>query len=150
MTFELRTGVEPSSLVPEIRRAVQRVDPDLASSRVKSQRQQIAEAIALPRTLATVTTACGAVGLLLACLGLYGLVSFDVAQRTGEIGIRMALGARHADVIQLVLRELLGVVGLGVAARLGLAVVVATATLAGYLPARRACRVDPGRALRSE
>ena len=177
MTFEVRTALEPLSLVPSVQQAVQRVDPTLALSRVTSQEQQIQETIAQPNTLAVITSAFGIVGLLLACIGLYGIVSFDVTRRTQEIGIRMALGAQRVDVVRLVLREMAGVMliggGIGLACALGatllarnlffgvalsnpLAMVAATLLLAiagglaGYLPARRAVRLDPTQALRCD
>jgi ABC-type antimicrobial peptide transport system permease subunit len=119
----------------------------------------------------------GFLALLLACVGLYGLMSYAVTQRTNEIGIRMALGAQVQDVLWMVMREVLMMIGVGIAvgmpaaiaaARLiasllyGLApfdpvtlviapfVLLVTATLAGYFPARRAMKVDPMVALRCE
>ena len=177
MTFEVRTEVEPLSLIPAVQQAVRQVDPALALAGMKSQEQQIAETIELPRTLALVTSACGIVGVLLACIGLYGIVSFDVTRRTSEIGIRMALGARRADVVRLVLRETVVVVAIGAAIGLmaavaaiisarslfygvalsnPIAVVVAAAVLvsaagvASFVPARRAAALDPTKALRYE
>ncbi len=177
MTFALRTAGEPLALAPAVRQAVGRVDPGLSVTGVKTQERQIRETIALPAALATVTSGFGIVALGLACLGLYGTVSFDVARRTREIGIRMALGARRPDVIRFVLGEMGTVVALG--AGLGWAVAVAASTVvrgvlfhvapanpvamggatlilavaagvAGYVPARRASSVDPTQALRHE
>ena len=175
MTFEVRTALDPLSLVPPVQRAVQRVDPTLSLSSVKSQEQQIQETIALPNTLAVVTSAFGIVGLLLACIGLYGIVSFDVTRRTQEIGIRMALGAQPVDVVRLVLREMAGMMLIGGGIGLPCALVTTVLArnlffgvalsnplamfaaillltiaggLAGYLPARRALRLDPTQALR--
>jgi ABC-type antimicrobial peptide transport system permease subunit len=177
MTLEIRTAGDPMALVPAIRQAVAQVDRSIVLSRVKSQAQQIQETIARPRAFALVTGACSIVGLALACLGLYGIISFDVTRRTREIGIRMALGARQSAVIRLVLREVALVVligaGFGVvlsiaatsAARgvlfgiapgsplavvAGVIVLTLAAGAAGYLPARRASGVDPTEALRSE
>jgi ABC-type antimicrobial peptide transport system permease subunit len=177
MTFEVRTALDPLSLVPAIQQAVERVDRALPLSRVKTQQQQIEETIALPNTFAFVTSAFGVVGLVLACIGLYGIVSFNVMRRTNEIGIRMALGAQRSDVVRLVLRETTSVVLIGAGVGLALALVatkvarnlffgvalsnpiaIVSATLllaiaaglAGYLPARRASGLDPTQALRYE
>ena len=177
MTLEIRTAADPMTLVPAIRQAITQVDRSIVVSRVKSQAQQIQQTIARPRAFALVTSACSMVGLALACLGLYGIVSFDVTRRTREIGIRMALGARQSDVIRLVLREVAVVVLIGVglgavlsitattavrgvlfgiapgsplATVVGVVVLTLAAAAAGYLPARRASSVDPTEALRSE
>jgi predicted permease len=177
MTFEVRTEVEPLSLVPAVQQAVRRVDPALALAAMKSQEQQIGETIERPRTLALVTSACGVVGVLLACIGLYGIVSFDVTRRTSEIGIRMALGARRSDVVRLVLRETAVVVAVGtgigliaavaaiisarslfygvslanpIAVVAAAALLIAAAGVASFLPARRAAALDPTKALRYE
>jgi predicted permease len=177
MTLEIRTASDPMTLVPAIRQAITQVDRSIVVSRMKSQAQQIQETIARPRAFALVTSACSLVGLALACLGLYGIVSFDVTRRTREIGIRMALGARQSDVIRFMLREVAVVVLIGVglgavlsiaatsAARgvlfgiapgsplatvVGVVVLTLAAGVAGYLPARRASSVDPTEALRNE
>jgi predicted permease len=177
MTLEIRTAADPMTLVPAIRQAIAQVDRSIVVSRVKSEAQQIQETIARPRAFALVTSACSIVGLALACLGLYGIVSFDVTRRTREIGIRMALGARQSEVIRFMLREVAVVVliGVGLGAVLSIAATGAArgvlfgiapgsplATVAGvvvltlaagaavYLPARRASTIDPTEALRSE
>jgi predicted permease len=177
MTFEVRTAVDPLTVVPAIQQAIHRVDRSLSMANVKTQEQQIQATIALPRTFAIVTTAFGLLGLTLACLGLYGIVSFDVTRRTREIGIRMALGAERSAVIRFVLRDMAAVVligaGLGVAfaiaatgaarnllfgvapgspiAMIAAALVLAVAAgIAGYVPARRASNLDPTHALRQE
>jgi predicted permease len=177
MTLEIRTAADPMTVVPAVRQAIAQVDRSIVVSRVKSQAQQIQETIARPRAFALVTTASSVVGLALACLGLYGIVSFDVTRRTREIGIRMALGARPSDVIRIMLREVAVVVLIGVslgavlstaatnAARdvlfgiapgsplatvVGIIVLTLAAGAAGYLPARRASSVDPTKTLRSE
>ena len=113
MTFELRTAVEPSGLVPLVREAVKRTVPGVAVLNVKTQDQQIAETIARPRALAAATSVFSAVGLFLACFGIYGVVSHDVTRRTREIGIRIALGARTGDLLRLVLTEVLVVAATG-------------------------------------
>src|SRR5262249_42396281 len=129
------------------------------------------------RMITRLSSFFGLLALMLACLGLYGIMSYNVAGRTSEIGIRMALGAEARDVIWLVLRETLIMVSIGVAAgvpamlgatrlissqlygltpadpvsiSLAILLLLAVATLAGYVPARRASRVDPMIALRYE
>ena len=129
------------------------------------------------RLLATISSFFGALALLLACLGLYGLMAYAVARRTSEIGIRMALGARRRTIIGLILRETVWLLLAGIAAGIPLAawlsgytksllfgiapadpviiaasvaLLISVAVLAGFLPARRASRIDPMVALRYE
>jgi ABC-type antimicrobial peptide transport system permease subunit len=145
--------------------------------RVRTQEEQIAETIREPRLFAALTAVAGAIGLFLACLGLYGVVSYDARRRTSEIGVRLALGAQRSDVLRLVLRQTMWVVTIGTAVGLVLAasgsrllgnqlfgvqpfdisamasatgILVAIAGLAAFLPARRAARLDPTQALRHE
>ena len=113
MTFAVRTAVEPLALVPSVREVVKRTAPGVAVLNVKTQDQQIADTIARPRALAAATTVFGAVALLLACIGIYGVVSHAVTQRTREFGIRMALGARTGDLVRLVLAQVLVVAATG-------------------------------------
>jgi predicted lysophospholipase L1 biosynthesis ABC-type transport system permease subunit len=113
MTFAVRTAVEPLALVPPVREVVTRTVPGVAVLNVKTQDQQIAETIARPRALAAATSVFSAVGLLLACVGIYGVVAHDVTRRTREIGIRMALGARAGDLVRLVLTQVLLVAATG-------------------------------------
>jgi ABC-type antimicrobial peptide transport system permease subunit len=94
---------------------------------MKTQRQQIAETISVPRTMTLLMAGSGVVALLLACVGLYGIVSYDAARRTNEIGIRMALGAQRSDVFRLVTRQTLISVMMGAAA--GMALVLAASRL---------------------
>ena len=177
MTVEVRTASEPSALVPAIREAIRLIDASLPLVDMKTQRQQMAETIGVPRTIALLTAVSGVVALLLACIGLYGLVSYDATRRTNEIGIRMALGARRTDVFRLVVRRTLIVVVIGAAAGVGLALIgsrfiegllfgvrpsdpltiasvvillMTVAFFAAYVPARRASRLDPAHALRYE
>jgi len=156
---------------------VRSLDPNLPVFNVKTFAEQINESVSRERLVALLSSFFGLFALLLACLGLYGVMAYAVAGRTREIGVRMALGARAGNVLWLVLREtlLLALIGiaLGLPAAListrltkellfGLSpndpltialatlVMIAIAALAGYLPARRAAQVDPLIALRHE
>jgi len=175
-SFELRyrTG---ANLVDQVRREVAAVDRSLPIFRIKTLRAQAEDELLRERLLATLSTFFGALALLLACLGLYGLMAYAVARRTGEVGIRMALGAGRGHVMWLVLRETFFLALAGIAAGIPLALwtaryaksllfeidtadpvtiavtvtaLIAVAALAGYIPARRATRVDPMVALRYE
>jgi predicted permease len=177
MTVEVRTAPNPMTVASAIRQAVRDTDPTISLVEMKTQRQQIAQTIGKPRAFAALTTVSGMIGLLLACIGLYGVVSYETIRRTREIGIRMALGARRSDVLRLVMRQTIVVVTIGagigigfalVASRLirgllfgvgpsdpfaigsAVAVLLVVALAASYLPARRAMRVDPMVALRYE
>jgi predicted permease len=177
MTVEVRTASNPMTVASAIRDAVRRTDPTIPLAEMKTQRQQMSETIGKPRAFAVLTAASGMVGLLLACIGLYGVVSYETIRRTQEIGIRIALGARRSDVLRLVMRQTVAVVtigaGIGIALALAasrliesvlfgiaptdpvaigsaLAVLIAVALTAAYLPARRASGLDPTKALRYE
>jgi predicted permease len=176
-TFEVRTSSDPLALVQRIREAVRTIDPNLPLTNVSTQVEQIENRLQQERLFAQAYALFGGLALLLAAVGLFGLMSYSVARRTNEIGIRMALGARREDVVRLVMSESMVLVAVGVviglaaafAARrlvqallFGLAptdvasIAAATATMvivsaiAGYLPARRASRVDAMVALRYE
>jgi len=173
----VRTISEPAGLAGLIRRAVAEVDRDIAVMDLKTHVQQIDETLGQERLFARLLVMFGAFALLLAPIGLYGITSYAVARRTGEIGIRLAVGARPAEVLWMVLRQvvLLAVVGFAAgipasiaASRLvrsllfGLefgdplalsgaaALMLAVALAAGYLPARRASRMHPLSAIGSE
>jgi len=176
VSFEMRYR-SAANLLDEARREVASVDPNLPVFRAKTLAQQSSQSLLRERLLATVSSFFGGLALLLACLGLYGLMAYSVARRAGEIGIRMALGARRDHILRLVLREtfwltLAGIAtglplalwaarytqallfGIGSADPLTIAATIAllmgVAALAGYIPARRALRVDPMTALRCE
>lgn len=176
-TFIVRSSGNPTALTASIRDAVREVDSNLPIFDVKTQSQQADESLVQERMFATLASFFGVLALLLACVGLYGVMSYGVARRTNEIGIRMALGATATRVTRMVMRETMLVVTIGVAIGLGAAVattrlvaarlfglaptdpltvsfavvlMIAVAALAGYIPARRAARVDPMIALRYE
>jgi predicted permease len=175
--FAVRTAIEPGGMIASVRQAVREVDSNLPLFDIKTQSEQAEQSIAQERLFAQLTGAFGLLALLLSAIGLYGVLSYSVARRTAEIGIRMALGAERWDVISMIMRSVMILVLLGVALGLGgalaatrmisgmlygitptdpwtivLAVLVlmAVAMLAGFLPARRASRVDPLAALRYE
>jgi predicted permease len=175
--FELRTAADPSSFIPAVREVVNQADKNLPLFQVRTQTERIEEMLVQERVVARLSSFFGILAMLLACIGLYGLLSYEVARRTREIGIRMALGAERPDVTRLILVHgfwlaLVGVL-VGVAGGLALTRVMtsllfgvkptdlptylavslllgAVALLASYIPARRATQVDPMVALRYE
>jgi len=175
--FEVRTAGSGASAIGGIREAVRQIDPNLPVTDVSTQLEQVERRFLQEKVFAQAYALFGGLALVLASIGLFGLMSYNVARRTNEIGIRMALGARRADVLGMVMRESMILVAVGVAAGLGIAIAasrfVATllfglpphdvtsiglaigvmaivSALAGYLPARRASRVDPMVALHYE
>jgi len=172
-----RAATDPAPLLAIVRKEIQVIDRSLEVSTVSTIPQLRDQALVQERLLAELSSFFGLLALLLACIGLYGVMSYDVARRTQEIGVRMALGAEAMDVVRLVMRETLSMVVIGLVAGLiaalattrliesllygltptdpltiGLAslLMLTVAALAGYLPARRAARVDPMVALRTE
>jgi len=173
----LRTTREPASLVARLRAAVREGDPSIPLDQVRTLDDWLVETVASPRLTTIIAEAFAAIAVLLAALGIYGVVAYSVGQRTPEFGLRMAVGATKRDLVKLVLRGGLrsAVIGtcLGLAGAFALsrviasllyevrpddpltfvtaaALLVAIALLACYVPARRAARVDPLVALRSE
>jgi predicted permease len=174
--FELRTAMRPSALVPSVEEAVGSVSKAVPLE-FHTLAEQVADSLVQERLLATLSTFFGALALLLAMIGLYGALSYLVAQRQREFGIRMALGAPRDSILRLVMRDVVIVLAAGLTAGAGLAlatvgvlqkmlfglaphdtftfiaaigVLSAVAVVAGYMPARRATRVDPMVALRYE
>jgi putative ABC transport system permease protein len=177
MTLVVRTAGDSTTVAAAVRREARAMDPAMPMFEVETLATQVAASLQQERLLATLSSGFGLLALLLSCLGLYGILSYAVARRTNEIGVRMALGADRRDVLWLVLGDALRLVligaALGVPAALAAsrlvasqlfgisatdpgAIVAATlallavATLAGYFPARRATRVDPLVALRCD
>ncbi len=128
MHFEVRTTGDPRALIPQVRSLVQSFDRRLPLMDVNTQEQQIDELLLQERLFAKLTGFFAVLALLLVCVGLYGIMSYAVARRTSEIGIRMALGARRGNILGMVLREVLLLVGIGVVC--GVAASYTTAKLA--------------------
>jgi predicted permease len=175
--IEVRTAQPVAAIGAAVRRAVMDVTPDLMIRRVRTLSSQVDSTLAVERMIATLSAAFGAIALLLSSVGLYGVLSYGVAQRTSEIGIRMALGATRARVLALVLRQSLAAVGGGIVLGMmlafaatrsiarflygltptdpmtigaAIALLLVVAAVAAFVPARRASRVDPLVALRYE
>jgi len=175
--FALRTALPPLAVAASARKAVAAIDPNVPLTNISTQEQVRDGKIAEEWLFATLCGSLAILAVLLSCIGLYGLMAYNVARRTGEIGIRMALGATRRNVAGPILREavLLAAAGVavGVPVALGLTrlirsnlygvapsdpvtvicavmVLFVVAILAAWIPARRAARVDPMVALRCE
>jgi ABC-type antimicrobial peptide transport system permease subunit len=173
----VRFSRAPEAVIPQVRQTIKQVNNKLPIDEVVSLSDHIGRSLVQQKLIARLVSFFGVLALLLACVGLYGILSYTVARRTNEIGIRLALGAQSRNVLSLILREALLMVGVGLA--IGLPAVFATtrfassllfglsatdplslsvaglllvvvATIAGYIPARRATKVDPLVALRCE
>jgi putative ABC transport system permease protein len=176
-TLVVRAAGDPRQIARSAEAAVHRVDPDQAVSDVQTMETVFSDSVSSPRFQSVLLLVFAGLAVALAMIGVYGIVSYSVSQRTNEIGIRVALGARSADVVRLVLREALALAAiallLGLAGSLALSrvlqsllfevtpsdpltlasvcfVVLAVSALAAALPARRAMRIDPMAALRYE
>ena len=177
LTYQIRTHTSAATLVPAIQKIVQGIDPDLPMIDIRTEREQIDATMQMERALATLTTGFGLMALLLASVGIYGIMAYTVSQRTNEIGIRLALGADRGQIRGMILRESTWVTAAGlvagVAAALGLVrlvksmlygiapydpvtlgcavtVMLGVAVMASWIPARRAAGVEPMEALRHE
>ncbi len=176
-TIYVKTRIDPRQMYSSIRRAVQDVDRDLPFYEMRTLDEQRDMLLTTERVVASLASVFGLLATVLAAIGLYGLMAFNVAERTQEIGIRMALGARDGNVAWLVMKESLLVLGIGIVIGLGTAlagtrllasllvgvsandpltfvivvgVLAGVALLACWLPARRATQVSPLVALRYE
>ena len=177
-TIHVRTDGNAGALGSAVRAAVLEIDPTLSVFNIRTLEEQVSDSLAPLRTNVVMLTTFGLLALLLASIGLYGVASYAVTQRTREIGVRMALGARPSSVLGLVLGRGLVLVAFGIALGLGIALagsrfispdllpnvsvrdpltlaataalLTAVALLANYIPARRATRIDPLVALRSD
>jgi ABC-type antimicrobial peptide transport system permease subunit len=177
MTVYVRTTLRPEEVVSLAREKVRALDPNLPLYGVRTMEQRVTDSLLVERLVAGLSAAFGGLATLLASIGLYGVMAYNVSRRTREIGVRMALGAFPKDVVWLVLKEALSLLAIGLAlgipaslamgryvqsqlfgihfadpSSLSLAVgsLAVAAALAGFIPARRASRVDPIRALRYE
>jgi predicted permease len=177
MNFYVRTALSPDQLLRTIPVVIKKLDPNLPVEDLKTMPQQVRENVFMDRMISTLATAFAVLATLLAAVGLYGVLAYTVAQRTREIGVRMALGADSGRVRAMVLRQVGmmtlvgGVIGIAGALALGRAaksllfelqghdplvvvtaavLLVVVALVAGYIPARRASRVQPMQALRYE
>jgi predicted permease len=175
--FEIRTAGPPLSAVAAVRRIVHEANSSLSIREITTQAQRMDQTIAQQRTFAELGSCFAVLALAIACVGLYGAVAYKVARRTGEIGIRMALGAQRSNILFMVLKEVLATTAVGLlvgygAARLttrfvesflfrmkaddlpamaaAIGILVAAALAAGFVPAWRASRIDPASALRNE
>jgi ABC-type antimicrobial peptide transport system permease subunit len=177
MTVAVRSTLAAATLQVAIERAIHDVDPALPMTGFRTQAEQIDQTIGRERVFTRLLTVFGGFALLLACIGLHGVTSYSVARRTSEIGIRLALGAQRAQVLWLVLRQVVLVAAAGLAVGLPIAwvtgpvtstflfgldardpvtiaaaavILVAVAVGAGLRPARRAAKMEALSALRSE
>ncbi len=177
MTFEVRTSLKPLAVISQVGNEIRAIDKEIRFGGFETLEEHVDESLGHERLMATLSSLFGLLSLLLACVGLYGVMAYAVERRTNEIGIRMALGARQANVLWIVLRETLLLVLMGVA--IGVPAALASARLissmlyavrptdpvtfavvsllltgvalaASYIPARRATKVDPMVALRYE
>jgi predicted permease len=177
LNYIIRTRQSPEAIVPSLRRVVQRQDPDLPLMNVRTQQQQIDAETQQERIFVAMTSSFGMLALALASVGIYGVMAYSVANRTNEIGIRLALGAQPRQVLTMILREAawisLAGIAVGLAAALllaqliksmlyglqpadpvsmiaGAVLLIAVGLAASWIPARRAASVQPVEALRHE
>jgi predicted permease len=176
-TYEVRTTLRPESIAPSLRAAVQSIDPDLPLQDIRTQQEQIDASMQQERIIAALTTSFGILALILACVGVYGVMAYSVAQRTTEIGIRMALGSLPRQVLTMVLSEAGWISFAGIACGIGATllltrlvksllyatqpndpfiltgsalILAAVGLAASWIPATRAASVEPMQALRHD
>ena len=176
-TFVLRTAAQPGLFMPAVRQIVNKTDENLPVIQMRTQSEIVDRTLFNERLVARLFGLFGALGLALACIGVYGLLSYEVARRTREIGIRSALGAQRVDLLLLVVRQGLVLLLCGVAAGSGIsmgvtrllisllygvrptdavtfsavsAILIFVGLIACLIPARRAASIDPMVALRAE
>jgi putative ABC transport system permease protein len=177
MTYVARGEIEPMSLASGVSAAVREIDPEIALGEVRAMDEVVDATLARPRAVAALLTAFALMALILAGVGVYGVMAYSVAQRTQEIGVRMALGATPQSVFRLIIGQALRLVAIGVVAGLVAAggltrllgtllyetepldpvtfgatgvLLIAVASIASYVPARRGTRVAPVEALRAD
>jgi putative ABC transport system permease protein len=177
LTFYVRTWQAPDAAINSIRATVAGIDTKLVMSGVGTMNEKIDDTLLFERTIALLAMAFGGLATVLAGIGLYGILAYSTAQRTREIGIRMALGARRGTVVGLIVQETILLAGAAIAVTIPLAiagsnavrsqlfgvsiadpaiygagvlVIALVAMMAGFIPARRAASVDPAKALRNE
>jgi predicted permease len=175
--LEVRTAADPHWVAAQARQAIADVDPRIPVVNVATLNEAVRDNLTQPRLIARLTTAFGLLALTLACLGLYGVMSYTMQRRTSEVGVRLALGSTRLAVLWLVMRETLLLAGFGAVVGLAMAIagmrmatsflfglspddplIIALATgllllasaVAGFVPAWRATRIEPVKALRSE
>ena len=177
LTLAIRTGGDPTAVIPDVRRAVQSVDPDQPLARIETMTNLLRNSVGQRRLSTIMLGLFAGLALLLAALGIYGVIAHSVEQRTQELGVRMALGAARRDVLSLVMLQGLRIAGIGLLLGIGGAftltrlmtsqlfevnatdpltfasvagILIAVAMIATLLPALRASRLDPVQALRKE
>jgi predicted permease len=177
LNYELRSRLGPASLAPALRAVVKKADPDLPIVNIQTQQDQIDSTMQTERLFASLTTGFGLLALGLACVGIYGIMAYSVANRRNEIGIRLALGAQPGQVRSMILRESTWLASAGIVAGVcmallltrlvksmlygiqpndlptvagGVSILLVVALAASWIPARRAARVQPMEALRHE
>jgi putative ABC transport system permease protein len=177
ITYLVRTWQQPADAEAGIRSAMQQIDSKLALTGLQTEDQQIDNSLSNERLIAMLSSSFGVIAVLLAAIGLYGVLAFSTAQRTREIGIRMAMGAQRSTVVKMVLQDVLWICGVSIAISLPLAallgrllqsqlygvrasdpvtllggtlMIAVVALLAAMIPARRAASIEPMQALRSE
>jgi putative ABC transport system permease protein len=177
LALVVRTTIPPEQLAEPMRKMVLGLDPDEPVYGVQTMTQVVATSIASERLATILVTGFASLAVMLALMGIYSVVSYSVVSRTRDIGIRMALGAQSSDVVLLLMKQALALVGIGIAIGIAgayglsqvltsllhgvsptdpatftgtLTLMALTATLASFIPARRALRLDPIKALRQE